>query len=87
MLQKKENEIKKLLRNDGKAQKAFAQMYAFYQITDKLYQTSHIKLINNIYLTNKKLFLWQLADIAHVGESMCFRYRHTYIECFYLCYD
>lgn len=87
MLKKQENEIKQLLKTDEKAKKAFAQMYAFYQLTDELCQTSHIKLIDNIYLTKKQLNYRQLANIAYIGETTCFRYRNIYVKCFYLCYD
>ncbi len=85
MTRTKENEIRKLLKENEQARKAFNKMLAYYQIYDKLNYTSHVKLLESIYLENKRRYSWQLANIANIGRTTYFNYRKKYIQCFYIC--
>ena len=81
----KEEEIRRLLKESEQARQAFEKMLSYYRIYDLIHYTTHIRLINSIYLNYKPRYSWQLANIANIARTTCFLYRRQYIECFYLC--
>ena len=87
MIKPKEQKIKELLKTNVKAQQAFNKMLNYYEVMDKLYMTTHAKLIKSIYVKSNYNYAWQLANIANVGNSTCCLYRNNYVKCFYLCFE
>lgn len=83
----KEEKIKNLLTDNIKVQRAFNKMMTFYEVFDKLYLTTHTKLLKAIYLDDKNYSFWELSNVANICYSTCFEYRNNYVKCFYLCLD
>ena len=88
MLKTDEKRIRNLITNNNKAKLAFEKMYNYYQITDKIQQTAHSRLIDKIYFgKNSEVNNLTLSSIANVAERTCYRYRVEYVDCFYTCFN
>ncbi len=88
MIKSDEKRIRKLIKQNTKAKLAFEKMYEFFKIMDKIQATTHLILIDNIYIGNSsEISNFSLSELANTSERTCYRYREQYIDCFYLCFE
>lgn len=72
---------------DPFARKALDDMFIFFEFDDYLRPTVHPILINAINVDQVGGERWKLNNLANIGSSTCYRYRHKYIDYFYLRYN
>ena len=83
-----EKEICRLLDSkDPFALKALDDMFIFFEYDDYLRPTVHPILINAIYVDQVGGERWKLNNLANIGNTTSYRYRHKYIDYFYLRYN
>ena len=85
-LTKKENLIKKLITsNDCRYYETFYLIYNYYRLDYLRGKSNYFLVFNAIYIENKKLSHWNLADYCHVSKTSLYDYRHEIIDFFYTC--
>ena len=85
---RQEKEICQALnRRDPFALRTLENMFIFFEYDDYLHPTVHPILINAIYIEQVDDQRWKLNNLANIGSSTCYRYRHKYIAYFYLRYN
>lgn len=72
---------------DPSALKTLAEMFIFFEYDDHLRPTVHPALINAIYVAQIEEERWKLTNLANISSSTSYRYRHLYIDYFYLRYN
>ena len=76
-----------LNRKEPSALKTLAEMFIFFEYDDHLRPTVHPALINAIYVAQIEEERWKLTNLANISSSTSYRYRHLYIDYFYLRYN
>ena len=76
-----------LNRRNTFALEVLNDMFVFFEYDANLQPTVHPILINAIYVEQSEDFRWKLTEISNVSISTSNRYRHKYIDYFYLRYN
>lgn len=85
-LTKKENLIKRAVCSGNKIYfDIFNLVYNYYRIDYLLGRSNYYLVFNAVYIENKKLPNWELADYCHICKTSLFNHRNSIINDFYTC--
>ncbi len=85
-LTKKETAIKQAIHSDNKQYfDVFILIYNYYYLDYLFGKSNYFLVFNAVYVENKKLSNWELANYCHVCKTSLFNYRNTIIDNFYTC--